>query len=54
MANKLLSLSVLMSVTSKIAGDPSAVTDWWEAACHNRGIVPSAGEQIQDSHTHGE
>lgn len=53
MAKELLSLAFLMNVTSEVPGGQSAVTVWWEAACHNPGIAPSAGEQREDSHCHG-
>lgn len=42
-----------MNVTSEIPGDPSSVTDSWDVACPNLGIVPGAGEQNQGSHSHG-
>lgn len=52
-AKELLSLAFLMNVTSEMPGGPSAVTDWGEAACHNRGIAPGVGEQRGDSQSHG-
>lgn len=53
MAKKLLSLAFVRTVTSEIPGGKSAVTDWWEVSCHNLGIAPSAGEQREDSRSHG-
>lgn len=52
-AKELLSLAFLMNVTSEMPGGPSAVTDWGEAACHNRGIAPGVGEQRGDSQSRG-